>query len=261
MKALTKLTLFSAVALAFTACKKDEDPEPTPTTPVTPKIGLEFEFMNGPAQFDINNNLLADSAGRLVSFNKVRFFASHTRLDDMGGNELQNYADKYMLVDAANASNTFELGDSFTGHVHMFHFNVGLDSITNHSNLLDQAPPPLNDATMHWNWNPMAGYKFIVMEGQWDSDGDDLITANDDAFAYHIATDDLLGSKSIMSHMDVFSDSNASLSVHIDMAQVAQGWAISDHPDSHTTFPGDPAEAKALAIRVRDAFLAAMTAH
>ena len=143
----------------------------------------------------------------------------------------------------------------------MFHFNVGLDSITNHSNLLDQAPPPLNDATMHWNWNPMAGYKFIVMEGQWDSDGDDLITANDDAFAYHIATDDLLGSKSIMSHMDVFSDSNASLSVHIDMAQVAQGWAISDHPDSHTTFPGDPAEAKALAIRVRDAFLSAMMAH
>ena len=179
----------------------------------------------------------------------------------MGGNELQNYADKYMLVDAANASNTFELGDSFTGHVHMFHFNVGLDSITNHSNLLDQAPPPLNDATMHWNWNPMAGYKFIVMEGQWDSDGDDLITANDDAFAYHIATDDLLGSKSIMSHMDVFSDSNASLSVHIDMAQVAQGWAISNHPDSHTTFPGDPAEAKALAIRVRDAFLSAMMAH
>ena len=253
------LLIGTMMMAALGACKKEDDPASDTPTPATPKISLEFAFMNGPLPFDLANNLLADSAGRLVSFNNVRFYASHTRLDDMGGNELQYYADRFMLVDAANSTNTFELGPSFDGHVHMVHFNVGLDSLTNHQDPMT-APAPLNDATMHWGWNPMAGYKFIVLEGQWDSNGNDLIDANDDPFAYQIATDDLLGSKSIMSHMDVFADSDATLSVHIDMAQVAQGWAISDHPDSHTTFPGDPAEAKALAIRVRDALLAAMTA-
>ena len=71
----------------------------------------------------------------------------------------------------------------------------------------------------------MARLQIHRAEGQWDSDGDDSITANDDAFAYHMPLpDDLLGEDGIMSHMDVFTaDSNASLSVHIDMAQVAQG--------------------------------------
>ncbi|MCB9181374.1 MAG: MbnP family protein [Flavobacteriales bacterium] len=254
MKALTKLTLFAAVALAFTACKKDEDPEPTPTTPVTYSLKLEFEFLAGMMPYDLNT-LLADSSGTLMKFDKVRFFASNTELMDMMGNEMEHYHDVYMLVDADNSSNVFTLGNSFDGHVHMLKFNVGLDSAANHNTLLEMAPAPLNDGTMHWGWNPMAGYKFIVLEGRWDSDGNDLIDPTDDTFVYHVATDALLGEKMVMSHTDITADGNTTWAMHVDMAALAAAIDYSEHPDTHTN------NDLPLAIRVRDALLASISIH
>lgn len=42
---------------------------------------------------------------------------------------------------------------------------------------------------MHWDWNPAAGYKFLLLEGRVDDDGDGLVDDSDPAFVYHCATD------------------------------------------------------------------------
>ena len=249
------LIMALSLAAAFTACKKDD---PAPTAPVNPtptdaSIKLEFEFMNGMMPF-ASGDTLVDSANRKVIFDKVRFYASNAHLLDMGGNEVAHYEDVYMLVDAANPTNLFDLGTVSPGHIHEVAFNVGLDSLTNHADPMTAAAP-LNDATMHWGWSPAAGYKFIVMEGRVDTDGNGTVDPGVDAFVYHIATDALLGEKVLMVHTDVTAGNTTTFAVHVDMAGVAGQVDVLNNLDTHTSnnIP--------LAIQMRDALLTNMTAH
>lgn len=254
MTSTHKLALGLMIAASITACKKDDDPEPsTPATATTGTVKLEFEFFAGLAPYDLST-LLSDSVGMLMKFDQVRFYVSNAKLRDMGGNEIAQYNDKYLLVDAANSENSIVLGAIAPQHVHDITFNVGLDSLTNHQDPT-QAEAPLNDATMHWGWNPMAGYKFIVLEGRFDGDGDDLITASDPGFIYHIATDALLGERMLTFHQDVAVGTTNTFAVHVDMTQVAAMVDVANNVDTHTT------NAPSLAMRIRDALMNAMSAH
>ncbi len=77
------------------------------------------------------------------------------------------------------------------------------------------AEAPLNDPSMHWAWNPAAGYKFLLMEGRVDDDGDGVVDASDPTFTYHCATDDLLTEDVLDFHADIVA--GATLSKHVEI--------------------------------------------
>ena len=232
METTNKLILMALLAATFAACKKDDD---APTDDghdhgtVSGNLSLEFRFMEGGNTWTLDSTL-TDSLGHAVKVDVARFFVSGLHAEDDGGNLVGDWDDTYLLIEGTSPSQVFALGTIAGAHIHQFHFNLGLDSTTNHADPT-LAEAPLNDATMHWNWLPTAGYKFVVLEGRVDDDGDGVVDAGDPEFMYHCATDALLTEGHAHQHFDVVSGGNAVGVALVDMGQVFAGIDVLATPD------------------------------
>ncbi|MBL7962493.1 MAG: hypothetical protein JNM31_01495 [Flavobacteriales bacterium] len=224
--------LVAALALGLGACKKEKAtaPDPSPATSATMRVA--FNLKNGTAPYTLTT-LLTDSAGHKVRFDKVRFYLSAIHLEDDNHVTVAEYHEKVFLVDAANSSNTFTLGTMAPGHVHMTEMHLGLDSATNHQDPM-LATAPLNDATMHWGWNPAAGYKFVVLEGRVDSNVDGLVDSTDQLVEYHLATDALFMMAEAHTHADVEAGNTYTLQVTVDIGAVAGARDLLAKPMCHS---------------------------
>ncbi|HMQ74759.1 MAG TPA: hypothetical protein PKE21_00740 [Flavobacteriales bacterium] len=215
------LALLAALAVGFSACKKD-DPEPTPTTPTTGTVKLSFSFTKNGAPFSISD-IVQDGAGHAVQFDKLKFYVSDIHLTDDAMNTVGEFHETVLLVDAAAATNTFTLGSIAPNHIHEVHIALGLDSLTNHADPT-QAESPLDLQEMHWSWNPSAGYKFLNMEGHVDGNGDgDFGDPEDKAFVYHCATDALLTEDHFHYHADLAAGGTANLAPTIEVTTLLMG--------------------------------------
>jgi hypothetical protein len=219
--------LMALIALAIGACKKDSEApvsDPAGTSPAN--ISLDFHFMKGANPFTLDS-VVADSLGRAVKLSTCKFFVSGTHAEDDYEQHVGEWPTVYLLVDASHPANTFAMGTMAAAHVHQFHFDLGLDSTTNHADPT-LANAPLNDASMHWAWNPAQGYKFLVAEGHVDDDGDGLVDNTDPEFIYHCATDALLGEAHAHEHHDVVAGENYVAPILIDVAQLFAGISVLD---------------------------------
>ncbi|MBK8339512.1 MAG: hypothetical protein IPK99_05635 [Flavobacteriales bacterium] len=250
------LALMAVLTAIVPGCKKDDPAPPSGgnPAPTTANVELEIEFFNGANPYALTD-VLTDSAGNEVRFDKLRFFISNAHLFDDAMNEIAHFEDAYILADASNASVTYDLGTVPAGHVHELGMFIGLDSTTNHTDPTTFTEAPLNDATMHWFWNPALGYKFMELNGYVDSNGDNVVDATDALVEYHIATDDLLGEAEFELHQDVAGGTTLTIAIHVDLAHLAAQIDLGTNPQSHTTdFP-------ALAVRMRDALIGSMELH
>lgn len=220
----TKLAVLALAALSLTACKKDDEEEtvtPTPT-PTTGTVKLAFTFVNGTDPFTINTTV-QDGAGHNVRFSALKFYASDFHLADDADVEVGMFHEEVVLVDASASTNTFTLGSISPAHVHHLHMSLGLDAELNHADPTIAAAP-LNDPTMHWSWNPAAGYKFLLMEGHVDGNNDgDFEDAEDASFTYHCATDALLREAEIHLHAEVAAGAEATMQAQLDVARLISG--------------------------------------
>lgn len=181
----THISILTVLALALTSCKKDKEAEPASpgSTTGTFKLAIGFHWEDG--DFDLANTY-ADGVGNAIKFSAVKFYLSETHLKN-GGNTEADFHDSFILVDATNEG-VYTIGTVTPGSFDELGIVIGLDSATNHADPT-LAQPPLNDPGMHWSWNPAAGYKFLVLEGRVDDDGDGVIDDGDPVFTYHCATD------------------------------------------------------------------------
>lgn len=202
MKKMTRIILpilFSVVTI--TSCKKPTDQVDDPVVEVKNKISLHFMNKWG-MNDDFAYNTVYDINGVNVKFTDFRYYLSNFEMHDDADNPVA-IEGKVLLVDAGSTEHV-ELGEvskDFT-HIHEMHFMFGLDTITNHIDPVT-APAPLNDASMHWTWAPEQGYKFMLIEGQMDPDGDGTY----EDFAIHLATDNLSRSISKEVHKDIENNS------------------------------------------------------
>ncbi len=180
------LAILAALAVALSGCKKDEDTA-TPTTPTTGTFKLGYGFHWGTDDFDLANTY-TDGNGHAVQFTLIKFYLGEPELMS-GGNEVAHFHTSYFLADAATGEGNWPVGSVPAGSFDTLNLVLGVDSALNHADPTTAAAP-LNDATMHWNWNPAAGYVFLMIEGRVDDDGDGVVDASDPAFTYHCATDD-----------------------------------------------------------------------
>jgi hypothetical protein len=220
------LAVWAALSLTLASCKKEHEPDPAPDpAPAPPSQGtvrLSFAFMNGDDAFDMSATY-QDGAGHGVRFSKLKFYVSDIHLSDDAGNEVAEFHDTYLLVDASAAENLFTLGSIDPAHVHEAHLTLGLEPDVNHADPLT-AEFPLDQPDMHWSWNPTQGYKFLNMEGKVDGNDDgDFDDAEDVEFTYHCATDDLLREAHVHIHADVDAGATETMAAKVDVGILISG--------------------------------------
>ena len=214
------LILLALVAVAFAGCKKDDE-EPTAHDhgPSDATFRIEYGFHWGADDFNLTDTV-TDGNTHAVKFTAVKFYIGHPELFN-AGTEVAHYHDLYRLLDATTPEGEMSIGTMGAASVTELHFLVGVDSVSNHADPI-LADAPLNDASMHWTWNPAAGYKFLVLEGRVDDDGNG-IDDSDPEFVYHCATDNALREATISFSGTVAAGGILAPHMEIRMDQLVSG--------------------------------------
>lgn len=205
---LNYLTLVVLASSMFSACKKDEEEIITTPTPVEERnLDLHIEHYWNDVAFVYGE--VYNINGTNVILDDVRYYLSNFISEGMMDDDSQAHLGKVLLIDAG-IENEKSLGEIELNHIHTLNFSLGLDYDTNHADPT-AAAYPLNDGTMHWGWNPDSGYKFIVISGSRDPEGDGTY----EFFEIHAATDAIYRETSMMCHQDVASDG---ITLHVKVA-------------------------------------------
>jgi hypothetical protein len=229
-KALLGLLIVSSLQ----ACKDDAPASPSdPSTPTgQADLRMEVGFHFGSGDFDLANTY-TDGEGRAIRFTTLRFFMSNLLLQSDAGDAILEDREVVWLVDAATGDTAFTITDLPTGLVHTLRMNLGLDSAVNHSDPMQYDAAPLNDATMHWGWNPAVGYKFLQMEGHYDDDDDGVVDASDPTFSYHCASDAMRRELILPLEVDVVAGGTATRHVEVFVDRIMQSVNTMATPMAH----------------------------
>lgn len=233
MKNNSIIAIMAALLLASAGCKKDtvDPPAETPTNTVTATLRMSYMFMNGTEDFALNNTVLHDSLGHAVQLDQVRFFVSGVHAMDNAGNAIGHYEEVYMLVDAALATNNYLLGQINASHIHEFHFDLGVDPVANAADPATAAPP-LNDTSMYFVSQPV-GYKFFVVTGHADLDGDGVYET---PVSYECGMDSALTEAHAHVHHDLADGDVYTAMIQVDLSGIFAGLDLmaSPTPDMHS---------------------------
>jgi hypothetical protein len=164
----------------------------------------------GTSAFAMNTEV-TDWSGRKVKFTLASVYMSGFELHDDNGGHV-HIEDAYALI--TPSSDEVVIGNVTNGHYQSISFNVGVDSVTNHSDPASfSATHPLssNQADFaHWGWN--SGYIFLKLEGLVDTTA--AMNGTPDApFALHIGLDEYLTEVEVDSHMDVTAATMVTLNI------------------------------------------------
>lgn len=179
-KSAIACTLISCVL--FFSCKKEENN----VSPQTPTQALSIHCHSKLAgKTIVAGQSLSDSLGRQFKFDVFRFYLSNITLIKADKSEVK--INKSILI--TEVADDIQLGTIPAAEYVSVRFTVGLDSITNHS---DISARPSGDAlgiqnpAMHWSWN--SGYIFLKVEGRVDSTAAGNSQPNK-SFLFHIGLD------------------------------------------------------------------------
>ncbi len=216
MTRFKSLITLLCIPLIIASCDKDEDPVMCNTTsePEDKSVMIQFNMNEGENTFSYDT--VYELNGVSVEFSELRFYVSDIMLhDDAGNSEMMTQT---LLLDAGTAENSFTIGQTSFSHIHELHLLFGLNETVNHEDPTE-ADAPLNDAGMHWGWNPDMGYKFLKAEFSVDTDGDNV---PDTGGAIHCATDALAREFMIAAHQDVEGET-AQLTIDVDVMSFFNG--------------------------------------
>lgn len=236
------LALFSLIAIAFSACKNDEQPQPEENV----MMGFEFDYVVNGEAYDTSKVYTIN--GTAVQFSIANFYVGGITFMSEEGVPTE-MKDKYLLV--TPESGMQEVGELAKGHYHMAQFFIGVDPVTNSQTEEDfttrsedpNDPLGLQFPSMHWNWN--TGYKFIRVDGKVDTDGDGQ---PDDAMSFHLGTADMLKNLEFVTHKDVEAGHDGHMHFEFDLAKALEGIGLAQEHFTHAL----GAQEIPLAIKFRD---------
>lgn len=209
---------------------------PTPAHPTyTVDVDLAVVFMYGSHEYEIESEY-TNAAEVTFKIDKFRFLLSDSYIVDDYGVTLGTYPGKVLLVDAASGTNFFSLGPLTASHAHYVHWLLGLDPATDHQEPAS-APAPLNDLTMRCGPDAADGYRFLELEGRWDSNGDGVIGAEDQTFAFHACGDAAARPASSRIHGDLPASGAMLVPVRVDVRELLQGVDLTAHAETVTNGP------------------------
>jgi len=193
---------------------------------------LKFDF-----EFQINDEDLAfgqvyDLNGSKVSFKVANYYIGGLKMTQTDDAVIDLSSD-YLL---AGPGNLFTVGDRIPAtNIVKFDFFIGVDETTNNQTETDFTSRPssdplgMKDPSMHWNWN--SGYKFVRIDGEVDTDGDDL---PDTPISYHIGSNPLLKNISISTNRAIDDDSTISFVFDMNEFFESVDFKTVENQDTHT---------------------------
>ena len=206
-------------------------PEPTESNAPQAMLNVHVHQLYGRQQI-LADKVYTDSVDqRKISFNFSYFYLSNFVLQKTDNTLLK--INKVLLI--GNKEESFALGNIPAGKYKALYFHIGLDSVTNHSDIskYDSSNPLASQKEiMHWSWSN--GYIFLKAEGliyPSNVGADTAITP----FAYHIATDPFFTQLSFPDfNMDLAAGSTKELLLEMDYQALFKGIDIKNNAQTHT---------------------------
>jgi hypothetical protein len=214
MKHLTYLLLL----LVLFSCKEEEPTVPSENE--TGSLALSINSQFNDADFSLNQvYILNDTLS--IRVEGIKFY-----LSDVCANSVK--ADGLSLYEL-DGDYIFDVN---TGNYSSLSFNLGLDSITNHGDpsLYVSSHPLSSFNDTHWSW--AQGYKFILIDGKFDSDGDHV---PDQSFSYHIGNDDYLKLVQLNTSFSITENQTSHVDLLFNVAKIFDGIDIANNTFTHST--------------------------
>lgn len=218
----TTVGLMLCLSIVFIACDKDEEPDMASLT-------LEFDFKVGEDDLSLGQEYTIN--GDKVNFEAVNYYIGGLQLTQANG-VVVNLSNQYILAGLGNTATLdgqLEISDFVSAE-----FFIGVDETTNSQSEMDFTSRPvgdplgIQDPAMHWNW--MTGYKFLRIDGNVDTDGDDVL---DTGVAYHLGSAPMLKEFNISKNLSIKGGAN-SIVFELDLLEVFTGVDLSEEIDTHT---------------------------
>jgi hypothetical protein len=167
------LLLITLCTITISSCRKDLG------TKCKSYNRVNITNLIGTDAFDLDSTC-TNAAGEAYNAYMLKYYISHMKLVNENGERVELYA--HELIDQAVPS-SLELGDVIIpdGHYTSLEFNLGVDSLHNHSG--DQAGDLDPMYGMIWTWN--TGYIFFKHEGYFTSS----TSGTEQPLIYHYGTD------------------------------------------------------------------------
>lgn len=204
---MRNLFLICLISLLLFSCS-DESDEPAKLTKT--KVLFNHIFNNEMMLF--NDGIFINEAGDSISIIKVRYLLSNISLTKSNGKTVK-FDSLYAYIDAARSINTFEIPNIEEGSYSKISFDIGVDSIMNHSDpsLLPASHPlSLINHNLHWGW--IDGYIFLSIEGYLHFEG------KQQSFTYHLGLDK--SKRGVSVEGDIVIGDNSQINIDFDVASL-----------------------------------------
>lgn len=156
---MKNLIIILFLCIGFTSCQNEGVELP-------PEIQVNFtfsHFLEG-EPLELDGKAFTLPSGELFTPKKFKYYISNIRFENSESGEAYDVSDGYYLIDEAGKK-AFSIIVP-TGRYDKLSYYVGIDKERNLSTDQVGDLDPSND--MVWNWK--TGYKFLVLEGEWEYD-------------------------------------------------------------------------------------------
>lgn len=216
MKRLYVLFLFS---VAFTATVFAQSNQ----------VKFSFDHKAGADPLVLNQTVFSIWNNKKVKLSRAEFYISEAEIH-LQDNATVPLTDQFLLVNAANPTEEFDLGTWQVETAHGITMHLGVPQSVNH---LDPASYPAvhplspQNPSMHWGWS--AGYRFMAIEGKVDNNGDGV---PETAFEFHNLFDALYKTVELTGMKEA---ENGVLHLHfvLDYAQLFKNMAMTGNLIQH----------------------------
>lgn len=174
---MMKIQQFALFGLLWLAA--DCKPEDTSPSFVNYLLRITHKAVGNPL---VSNTLFTDTSGQKFSVTRLNYYISNVKLRNQTTGEVYFEADSYHLVNALkNPANTEILlkGIPRTQFTQL-EFSIGVDNAANHSTDKRGDLDPAKG--MAWDWT--TGYKFLEMEGQYET------ASQSGGYLFHVGEDE-----------------------------------------------------------------------
>lgn len=201
----------------------------TAITQTTNQVVFSFDHQAANQPLVIGQSVFSIWNNKKVQLSRAEFYISEVELQHPDGTLLP-LSDQYLLVNANAPATEFALGSWAVAAVHGATLHLGVPQSVNHA---DPAAWPAShplapqNPAMHWGW--AAGYRFMVLEGKVDNNGDGVPETD---FTFHSLGDALYKTIELTG---MKSAENGVLHLHfkLDYAQLFKGLTMTGNLTHH----------------------------
>ncbi|WP_215224111.1 MbnP family protein [Echinicola shivajiensis] len=160
---MKKLAILLLAIIGFTACQNDDKDQ----IPAETEVNFSFTHLFNGEEVELENKSYTLPAGESFTPRKFKYYISNITFENSHTGASHKIEDGYFLIDQAGKK---EFSVTLpTAEYDKLTFFVGIDKARNLSTDQVGDLDPNND--MVWNWN--TGYKFLVLEGEWEYQSSD----------------------------------------------------------------------------------------